>query len=237
MESLFYFYLVSNNIKSWSIEDRPREKLELKGREFVTDAELIAILIGTGLKNKSAVDLAKELLLFCNNDLYKLSKLSIKEISKSCKGIGKVKAITITAALELGIRLKAFEKQKAPKITSSKQAYELFNHNFFGLSQEEFWVAYLNQANKLIELKKIGEGGINSTIADPRIIFKHALLLEATTMILMHNHPSGNLQASTADIELTKKIKNGSSQFDIKILDHLIFTDSSYLSLADEGLL
>jgi DNA repair protein RadC len=223
-------------IKAWAEEDRPREKLSAQGRRALTDAELIAILIGSGSKSESAVDLSKRILHFCKSDLNALAKLSIQEISKF-KGIGEAKAICIIAALELGRRRKEEEIINLQKITSSKDIFNYLSPYFSDLVYEEFWIILLNRANKIINKVLISKGGQAGTIADPKIIFKAALENNAANIVLAHNHPSGNLKPSHADIELTKKLRSAGLLLDILVIDHLIFSERAYFSFADEGML
>ena len=224
------------SIKSWSEEDRPREKLMLKGRHTLTDAELIAILISTGNQNESAVELARKILLECDNNLNKLSRLNVQELMR-LKGIGKAKAITILAALELGKRRKEIQDTKTIQVTGSKDAVNIFQPLLGDLLHEEFWVLFLNRANRIISKQQISTGGMSGTVADPRMIFKAALDQKALSIILCHNHPSGNLKPSKADEEITEKIKQAAGYFDIKVLDHIIVSDEGYYSFADEGLI
>jgi DNA repair protein RadC len=224
------------NIKSWAEEDRPREKLLLKGKACLSDAELLGILIATGIQNMTAVDIAKIILQSVQNDLNQLARLSVKDLSKF-KGIGEAKAITIVSALELGRRKKETESAERPKITSSNDAYEVLKPYLSDLSHEEFWIILLNRANEVIKCEKISSGGVSGTVADPKIIFKIALENLACALILSHNHPSGNLNPSQADKDLTKKLKAAGNNLDVPVLDHLIFTDKSYFSFADEGIL
>lgn len=223
-------------IKAWAEEDRPREKLLALGRRSLSDAELIAILIGSGSTTESAVDLSKRILLSCNNQLAALAKLSVQDLSKF-KGIGEAKAISIIAALELGRRRKESEIVNTDKITSSKEAFHLLHPFFADLLHEEFWVIMLNKANKIIHKSLISKGGQSGTVADPKIIYKAALEHNAANIILAHNHPSGNLRPSDADLSLTKKLIDAGKLLDISVLDHLIFAGNSYLSFADEGYL
>lgn len=223
-------------IKAWAEADRPREKLLLHGRRQLTDAELIAILIGSGNKNETAVDLSKRILASFQNDLAKIAKLSVKELSKF-KGIGEAKAISIVAALELGRRRKETEQEGPVKISCSKDAYLTIRAELQDLAHEEFWIMLLNKANFVIGKHFISKGGQSSTIADPKVIFKIAIENNAAYVILVHNHPSGNLRASAADISLTKKIIQSGLLLEIPVYDHLIITDHSYVSLADEGLM
>lgn len=224
-------------IKNWAIDDRPREKLLMKGYRVLSNAELLAILINNGTKNKSAVDVAKTLLAAADNDLQKLGKLSVKEILKlKVKGIGQAKAITIAAALELGLRRDIAEK-KLDVVIQSRDVAEYLRAQFKFKKHEIFAVLYLNRANKIKHSEIISEGGITGTIADPRIILKKALENDAVSLILCHNHPSGSLRPSRADEELTRKINEAASYFDIKILDHIIVSEEGFFSFADEGLL
>lgn len=224
------------SIKAWSEEDRPREKLMLKGRHTLTDAELIAILISTGSQKESAVELARKILIQCENNLNKLSKFNVQELMR-IKGIGKAKAITILAALELGKRRKESTDTKPLQITGSKDAVDIFQPLLGDLLHEEFWVLFLNRANRIISKQQISAGGMSGTIADPRMIFKAALDQKALSIILCHNHPSGNTQPSTADIQLTKNIVEAGKVLEISVLDHVIITQNDYYSFADEGII
>lgn len=224
-----------SKILSWAEEDRPREKLLLKGKAALSDAELIAILIGSGTRELSAVDLSKLILQSVNNNLNELAKLSINDLMKF-KGIGEAKAISIAAALELGRRRKDSEVLKKPKVSSSSDAYEAIRPYLMDLQHEQFWVLLLNRANEVIKPHQISIGGVAGTVADPKIIFKAALEYLASAIILVHNHPSGNLTPSQADKELTKKVKEAGKMLDIPVLDHLIFGDNGYFSFADEGI-
>lgn len=226
----------SFSIKNWSEDDRPREKLLHKGKGALTDAELIAILIGSGSRNESAVDLSKRILHSVDNSLNKLGKLSVQELMKF-KGIGEAKAITIVAAAELGRRRKFEEQPEQLQITSSKSAYEIFQPIIGELPHEEFWIAYLNNSNKVISTFQLSKGGITGTLVDVRLAFKQALSLGATAVILAHNHPSGTLKPSVADKQITQKLKTAGESLDIKVLDHLIVTEKTYFSFADEGVL
>ena len=224
------------NIKSWSPEDRPREKLLLKGTTALSDAELVAILIGSGTPKLSAVELSKKILLHGNNNLNELARLSVKDLTK-IKGIGEAKAITIIAALELGRRRKEQDPEEKPKITSSKDAFDLLKGDMMDLPKEEFWVLLINRANRVIKKKRVSEGGVSGTVADPKIIYKMALEELATGIIVAHNHPSGNLQASQSDIDLTRKLKEAGKFLEIQLLDHIITANQKYLSFADEGMI
>jgi DNA repair protein RadC len=223
------------NIKNWSPEDRPREKLLLKGTSALSDAELIAILIGSGTANLSAVDVSKKILAQGKNNLNELAKLSIKELMK-IKGIGEAKAITIVAALELGRRRKESDTQEKPQITTSQDAYDLVKGDLIDLPHEEFWVLLLNRAHRVVKKKRVSEGGVSGTVADPKIIFKLALEELASGIIVAHNHPSGNNAPSQTDIDLTKKIKESGRFLEIQLLDHIIVAGNKYFSFADEGM-
>lgn len=225
-----------NNILSWAEEDRPREKLMLKGRSALSDAELIAILIGSGTRELSAVDLSKLILHSVGNNLNELAKLSINDLMKF-KGVGDAKAISIAAALELGRRRKDSEVLKKARITSSADAHDIIRPYLMDLSHEQFWVLLLNRANEVIRPFQVSIGGVAGTVADPKIIFKSAIEYLASAIILVHNHPSGNLTPSQADKDLTKRVKEAGRLLDIPILDHLIFGDNGYFSFADEGIL
>jgi len=226
----------SMNIKSWSPEDRPREKLLLKGTSALSDAELIAILLGSGTAKLSAVDVAKKVLAHVENNLDSLAKLSVKELMKA-KGVGEAKAITIVAALELGRRRRGQGPDEKPKIEGSRTAVDLIKGDLMDLPHEEFWVILLNRANRMIRKKRISEGGVSGTVADPKIIFKVAVDELASGLIVVHNHPSGNLKPSESDINLTKKIKEAGKVLEIALLDHLIIAHDRYFSFADEGLI
>ena len=229
-------YLNHRSIKCWAEDDRPREKLMHKGRTALSDAELIAILLGSGSRDKSAVELAREILQSSENNLHELGRQSLKNLMKF-KGIGEAKAISVIAALELGRRRKETEPKKKAVITSSHAAYEILLPFLSDLNHEEFWVLCLSRANHVIAKHQMSKGGLSSTVVDPKIIFEKALSEQASALILAHNHPSGNLKASEADKRLTAKIKKGGELLDIQLLDHIILAGDSYLSFADEGLL
>lgn len=223
------------SIKFWAEDDKPREKLMLKGKQALSDAELIAILIGSGSRNESAVDLSKRILKSVDNNLNALGKLSLKQLMEF-KGIGEAKAISIAAAMELGRRRREEETVELKKITSSKAVFEIMQPIIGELPHEEFWVLYLNNSNKVIYKAQLSKGGITGTVVDVRLIYKTALEQNATSIILSHNHPSGKLQASDADLQITKKLKAAGEQLDIKVLDHIIITENGYLSFQDEGI-
>jgi DNA repair protein RadC len=224
------------SIKQWAKDDRPREKLLLKGPQSLSDSELLAILIANGTKNKSALDLAKEVLALGKNHLPDLGKLSVKEFMQ-VKGIGEAKAITIVATLEIGRRRQAMASREKTVVTNSSDVAIYLQTLLKDHRHEVFAVLFLNRANKINHFQIISEGGITGTVADPRIILKRALEEDAVSLILCHNHPSGSLKPSRADEELTQKIKEAAKYFDIKVLDHLIVSDDGYYSFADEGLL
>ena len=223
------------SIKFWAEDDRPREKLVLKGKAALSDAELIAILIGSGSRNESAVALSKRILASIENNLNKLGKLTVSDLIKY-KGIGDAKAISIITALELGRRRRLEEALELPKITSSTEVFNIMQPLIGELQHEEFWVIYLNNSNKVLHKELLSKGGLTGTFVDVRLVFKKAIDIYATAIILCHNHPSGKLQASDADIQITKKLKEAGRSLDIQILDHVIITEHSYFSFADEGI-
>ena len=224
------------SIKNWATEDRPREKMLVKGREALSDAELIAILIGSGNSEESAVDLSRRILKDVNDNLIQLSQLNINDLMEY-NGIGEAKAVSIAAALELGRRRRFAEAAQQPLIRNSKDAFEFFYMRISDLKHEQFWVMLLNQANKVIKITKVSDGGINNTAADPKRIFKIALENNATAMMLCHNHPSGNVVPSDADKAITRNIVNGGKLLEIKILDHIIVGIDKYFSFADSGMI
>lgn len=223
-------------ISQWSLDDRPREKLLFKGNAALSDAELLAILIGSGSRNESAVALSKRILQANNQNINQLARLSIADLQKF-KGIGEAKAVTIAAALELGRRRRLEEALKVPKITSSKSVFELMQPIIGDLSHEEFWVVYLNNSNKVIVKYQLSKGGLTGTLVDTRLIYKKAIEVGATGIILCHNHPSGKLEASQSDKNITQKIQEAGKVMDVSVLDHLIITEKAYFSFADEGIL
>src|ERR1043165_3600584 len=224
------------SIKAWAKDDRPREKLLIRGPDHLSDSELIAILLHHGTKDKSAVDLAKEILLAGKNNLNQLGKLTVKELMK-IKGVGEAKAVTIAAALEIGRRRQAGSYLQKPVITTSGDFAGYVQSLLQDHNREVFAVAFLNQSNRINHVEIISEGGITGTIADPRIILKKALEENAVSLVLCHNHPSGSLRPSRQDQDLTNKIREASKYFDITVLDHIIVSDTGYFSFADEGLL
>ncbi len=221
-------------INQWSQDDRPREKLLLKGRSALSDAELIAILIGSGSKNETAVSLARRILQSNAQNLNQLAKLSIADLQQY-KGIGEVKAISIIAALEIGRRRRLEEAMEVPKIADSQSVFKLMQPLIGDLAHEEFWIVFLNNSNKVLQKFQLSKGGLTGTLVDIRLIYKKALEVSATALILCHNHPSGKLQPSPSDIEITRKIKDAGKLMDIQVLDHLIITEKAYFSFADEG--
>lgn len=227
---------VTLSIKDWSEDDRPREKLVHKGRSMLSDAELIAILIGSGNREESAVGLSKRILASSSNNLSELGKFSVKDLMKF-KGIGEAKAVSIVAALEIGRRRNSSDTLSRKRITSSTSVFELLHPVIGDLSHEEFWVVYLNNSNKVLEKQQLSKGGITGTLVDVRLVLKTALELNAVGLILAHNHPSGTLQPSQSDKQLTQKLKKAAASLDVKVLDHIIVTEKTYFSFADDGLL
>ena len=223
-------------IKSWALDDRPREKLLAKGKTSLSDAELIAILIGSGNRQESAVALSKRILQSVSGNINELAKLSVEKLI-TFKGIGDAKAIAIITALEIGKRRQLEIALEKPKITSSKDVFNLMQPVIGDLEHEEFWVLFLNNSNKVLSKSQISKGGLTATVVDVRLLFKRALELASVGIIVCHNHPSGKLQPSTADKQLTQKIKEAGCTLDIKLLDHLIITEKVYFSFADEGVL
>ena len=224
------------SIKNWAIEDRPREKMLEKGREALSDAELIAILIGSGNSNETAVDLSRRILKGANNNLINLSQMSINELT-SFNGIGEAKAVSIVAALELGRRRRFAEAAQQPIIHNSKEAFEHFYIRMSDIEHEQFWIMLLNPANKVIKVTRISVGGVNGILADPKRIFKIAIDNQATAIMLCHNHPSGSIKPSDSDKALTRNIVNAGKLLEIKILDHIIVGINNYFSFADSGLI
>ncbi|WP_396191225.1 DNA repair protein RadC [Flavobacterium sp.] len=222
-------------INQWAEDDRPREKFLLKGKSSLSDSELLAILIGSGSRNESAVQLCQRILASANNNLNQLGKLSIAQLTEF-KGIGEAKAITIAAALELGRRRRSEDAEELKKINSSKAVFEIMQPIIGELPHEEFWILYLNNSNKVIHKAQLSKGGITGTVVDSRIVFKTAFEQNATSIILTHNHPSGKLAASQADIEITKRLKLAGEQLEILILDHIIITETGYYSFQDDGI-
>jgi DNA repair protein RadC len=224
------------SIKSWALDDRPREKLITKGKTVLSDAELMAILIGSGNKQESAVALSQRMLQSVEGNINELAKISIEKLM-TFKGIGQAKAVNIIAALELGKRRQFENLLEKPKIGGSKDVFSLMQPIIGDLSHEEFWVLFLNNSNKVMAKQQVSKGGMTATVVDIRLVFKQALELFSVAIIVCHNHPSGKLKPSDADVQLTKKIKNAGITLDIKLLDHLIITEKAYFSFADEGIL
>lgn len=226
----------SFSIKNWSDDDKPREKLIQKGRSVLSDAELLAILIGSGNRDESAVALSKRILASTNNNLNELGKLTIKQLMRF-KGIGQAKAVTIAAALEIGRRRRDGTTQKIAKINSSKDVFEILQPILGELPHEEFWIIYLNNSNKILRKEQLSKGGITGTLVDVRLVLKQALEFGAVGLVLAHNHPSSTLKPSNADRQITAKLKTAAEALDIKVLDHLIITEKTYFSFADQQLL
>lgn len=224
------------SIKNWAEDDRPREKLLTGGSSSLSDAELIAILIGSGNSKESAVELARRMLGSYKNSLNRLGKQSVRELMQF-RGIGQAKAVVITSALELGRRRNGEEISEKPAIHSSRDAYAIMQPMLGDLLHEEFWILLLNRSNRLIEVLRTSQGGISGTVTDIRMILKNAILNSASSIVLCHNHPSGNLKPSNADMNITKKMDEAARLMDIKVLDHIILADRNYFSFADEGLL
>jgi len=227
---------MSLKITEWAVEDRPREKLIINGTAGLSDAELLAILISSGTKDKSAVDLGRELLGMVNNNLNSLGKLTISDLKK-LRGIGNARAVTIAAALELGRRRKLAEVPDVIQIKCSKDVADIFQPLLSDLAHEEFWILFLNRSNKVINRMKLSQGGISGTVTDVRMVMKKAIEYLASGIIVCHNHPSGNLNPSESDSKITSKIKEAGNLMDIQLLDHLMVSDKDYYSFADNGLL
>ncbi len=224
------------SIKNLAEDDRPREKLLAKGKQALSDAELLAILIASGSRNETAVQLSQRILSSNKNNIHELAKLSINDLKKF-KGIGEAKAITIIAALELGRRRKDLETPQQETVKTSKDAYAHIAPKLSDLPHEEFWILLLNRSNKIIKTELVGRGGVSGTVADVRLILKSAVEHLASAIVLAHNHPSGNLQPSKEDINLTQKVKQAAALFDINVIDHIIVGDANYYSFADENIL
>ncbi|MFO7923539.1 MAG: DNA repair protein RadC [Bacteroidales bacterium] len=224
------------SIKNWAEDDRPREKLLGSGSLSLSDAELIAILIGSGNRDETAVELARRVLGSCENSLNLLGKQTVMELMQF-RGIGRAKAVAIAAALELGRRRREEAVSEKPSVQSSRDAYTIMQPIVGDLLHEEFWILMLNRSNRLIETLRTSQGGISGTVTDIRMILKNAILHSASSLVLCHNHPSGNLKPSRADMDITRKMKDAAGFMDIKVLDHIIMADRHYFSFADEGLL
>ena len=226
----------SFTIKDWDVSDRPREKLKSQGASYLSNAELFAVLIGSGSSSESAVGLMKRILLSVNNDLQKFDQLPIERLVEF-KGIGEVKAIKLKAVVELSKRFQKQQPDKTTVLNSSKIVYESIYMDLDTLPHEEFWILYLNQSNRLLEKYRLSKGGITQTTVDLRLAFKRAFEVGATGLILAHNHPSGGLTPSSSDEQITRKFKLAAASVDLRILDHLIVSKKGYFSFADEGLL
>ena len=227
---------MSLKITDWAVEDRPREKLIQYGTSTLSDAELLGILISSGTREKSAVDLGRELLAIVNNNLNTLGKLTLADLTK-IHGIGNARAVTIAAALELGRRRKLAEIPEVVQIKCSKDVADIFQPILSDLLHEEFWILFLNRSNRVINRMKLSQGGISGTVTDVRLVMKKAIETLASGIIVCHNHPSGNLNPSESDSKITQKIKEAGSLLDIQLLDHLIISDKDYYSFADNGLI
>lgn len=226
----------SFSIKQWSEDDKPREKMMQKGCGALSNAELVAILIGSGSTEETAVALARRILGSVNHQLNELGKLSVLQLMEF-KGIGKAKAVAIAAALELGRRRRGEEAAKVSKVNSSRDVFEMLQPLIGELPHEEFWILYLNNANKVIHINLLSKGGITGTLVDVRLVMKQALALGAVALILAHNHPSGTLKPSEADKRITTRLREAGKALDVKILDHLIITEVDYYSFADHNAL
>lgn len=222
------------SIKNWSDDDKPREKMMAQGKNALSDAELLAILIGSGSRNESALELSRRILTSVNNNLTQLGKLTLKQLQQF-KGVGEAKAITILAAAELGRRRSSELPEPQPVIKASKHVFQLMQPIIGELAHEEFWGVFLNNANRVLHKTQLSKGGITQTVVDVRLLFKAAIEWGAVALILVHNHPSGNLAPSQADRHITQKIKMAGESLDIKLLDHIILNEKTYFSFADEG--
>lgn len=225
------------SIKQWAEEDRPREKLLLKGVSVLSDSELLAILIGSGNDRQSAVELSQDILSKAGNDLNQLARMSVSDLINNFRGIGQAKAVTLIAALELGRRRKAIETPRKKKITSSKVAYDYLFPRLSDLNHEETWALLTDRSNKVLSFIQVSRGGISGTVVDIRLILREALNLYASGIILGHNHPSGQCRPSTQDTHLTRKLKEAAQWMDISLLDHIIVCGDTYFSFADEGII
>lgn len=223
------------SIREWAMEDRPREKMIRNGAETLSNAELLAILLGSGSSHESAVSLAKRIMNHAGNNLNELGKMSINSLCKQFMGVGPAKAVTIAAALELGKRRRTSEVVKRLQISNSRDIYELFHSRLIDLPHEECWLLMMNNQHRIIETLRISHGGVSETTVDPKIVMKHALEKLASAIVLCHNHPSGNPHPSSCDDKITNKLKMACLNMDIQLTDHVIFSDSGYYSYADEG--
>lgn len=223
-------------LRDWSPQDLPREKLLIKGKSALSDAELISLILGAGTRTTSSVELGKRVLHHANNNLHDLARMTVKDLLR-VNGIGKTKAMAVVAALELGRRRRELDPAARPRLSKSADAFDLLKPVLLDIPHEEFWIILVNRANRLIRFCQVSQGGVAGTVADPKIIFKMALEELASGIILAHNHPSGNLSASSADVELTRKLSAGARLLEIQVLDHIILAGQKYFSFADEGLL
>lgn len=226
----------SRPMKTWAVEERPREKVMANGVQYLSDSELLAILLGSGTRNKSAVELARQILLEAGNTLHGLGRQTISDLLR-IKGVGPAKAISVLAAMELGRRRSGIRQPERTPVKSSKTVFNLFYPLLGDLDHEEFWLLMLNRANKVLGRSKVSQGGLSGTVIDTRIILKKALDNLSSSIIVCHNHPSGNNQPSDADVKITEKLKKAAEMLEIKLLDHVIIADKSYFSFADEGLI
>jgi DNA repair protein RadC len=226
----------STNLKTWAVEERPREKVLANGIQYLSDSELLALLLGSGTKNVTAVELARQILMQSGNSLHELGRQNINDLIK-IRGIGPAKGITLLAALELGRRREATKQIEKTPVKSSENVFRFFHPLLGDLEHEEFWLLLLNRANRILGRFKVSQGGLSGTVIDTRIILKKALDNLASSIIVCHNHPSGNNQPSDADVKMTEKLKKAAEMLEIKLLDHVIIADKSYFSFADEGLI
>ncbi|MEN8227541.1 MAG: DNA repair protein RadC [Bacteroidota bacterium] len=226
----------SNALKSWAVEERPREKVMANGVQYLSDTELLAILLGSGMKNMTAVELARHILQRAENNLHELGRQTLGDLLK-VKGVGPAKAISVLAAMELGRRRAGMHHTEKIPVKSSETIFNLFHPLLGDLEHEEFWLLMLNRANRILGRFKVSQGGLSGTVIDTRIILKKALDNLASSIIVCHNHPSGNNQPSDADVKITEKLKKAAEMLEIKLLDHVIIADKSYFSFADEGLM
>ncbi len=224
-------------IKSWAEEDRPREKMRIRGRSNLSDAELLAIVLGSGTREETAVTLARRILHAAENDLHELGKWTISDLTRRFKGVGEAKAISILAALELGRRRQLTDIRHRPKVSSSRDSYDAMASILADLPHEEFWILILNRANLITGREQISSGGTAGTVVDAKILFRKAIEYRAAALVMFHNHPSGNLKPSQADLDLTKKLVQAGKTLDIAVLDHIIVAGKTYFSFADEGLI
>ena len=224
-------------INHWATEERPREKMLSRGRKALSDAELLAIILGSGNSSENALELSRRILSYYDDDLEKLNEASVSTLIRHFKGVGEAKAISIAAAMEIGVRRKYNKTAELLQISSSRDAHRIFAPHLIDIQHEEFWYLLLNRANKVTQKEQLSKGGVAGTVVDPKLIFKKALEAQASGIILAHNHPSGNLKPSTQDINLTQQLRSAAKLLDMTILDHLIIAEDSYFSFADEGML